>query len=777
MIARSTQDIFNEAKIKSKRKENILDFETFLKSYSPNIFSYNNNGTISKKEISIVMDAIRTSGSYGTIKFLQDLYDLIIKNLRENYGWKTAPPHRFLMRRRVASRYSTLKFRQRQNNTFIEDIFWRSILDIKNLSPIQRATQIIISSSLYGAVLDKAVLVSLANKSLDDISSFYEYMWFDLEANQKKAVPNTIQRWFSDPVSSQLLRRYKLDSKKRSSTLRLTNFFEIDCLLTEEKLWENIVDVLQKYKSHDELLPKNLSEFIIWIRASFNSSLPGYLVDVSSGVYPSYSMLPEAWLRSITGRSTICAEEISAEDTCKEEDDVGQSYIYKREVVSSSETKYFLKFKKLITLNDIDGYKKYFNETKNKISPATRYICEYYMNLLDGTAPGQFKNKSKSIEKYFSFSEELIAFSQGRDIVNMHVDHISSLYDGIFDQQINMRRQSKIGQFLKHFHNFISKVYGVEKIIFEELDGFIPERHSVNSNVITPHHYDAVLTTFWPTYSFTDRLGYIRYSMTVLGYRLNMRRQEIRRLRICDVRILKTQLFVRVVNTEEGETKTLSGWRWVPAHDLFEKKELSFFKKWHKYRTSETPNRTALIFTESASDLNMISVYKTFDVILKVLRHITGDPKIRFHSLRHSFATWLLICIEANRLPNILDDRFSIFSGESGLKPADFKTLIDGRKPTKKILYQLALIMGHSSPSMTLLHYVHSCDWILYHWCCDRLPRLTVEKISPLLGVNKREVSKVVKEHKLLDQNKKVDLVECLKSYDGWKLKPEWNKL
>lgn len=782
IIKRTTQEIINEVKknISNKDKDKFIDsiikFQVFLKKFNPELFLSKVNGKISKNEITIVMDEIKQSGDFGVIIFLRDLYDLIIKNLCESYGWKSAPVHHFIIRRRYASRFSTFTFKISQEFEYIENIFWRAVVDLKTLSSVQRKSLIIISASIYGAILDKYVLISLANKNLDNISSFHEYIWIELEVNEQKAVPGTIQRWFGDPISAQLLRGYKLESKKRTSKLKITDFTSSDNQWDEGSLWSNILELLTKYSYAGELLPKSLSNYINWVRSDFNSSLPSYLVDVSSGVYPSYSMLKDAWWRSVSGNPTVYTHDISNVNTY-EKKYFSEVYKNSREVVSSSETNYFIKLKKLIKLNDVDGYKNLFHQIKDKISSTTKYICEYYLILLEGNALGRFQHKAKSIEKYFSFSEELIAFAQGRDIVKMHIDNIESLYDEVFEKQTNIKRQSKAGVFLKYFHNYLVKVYEVEKLIFEELEGFIPDRHSVNSNVICPQHYNEVLIALWPSYSFDDRLCYIRYSMTALGYRLNMRRQEIRRLRLCDVRILKTQFFVRVVNTEEGNTKSLSGWRWVPAHDLFDDKELLFFKKWHKQRTYETTNRRALLFTELPSNLNMISVYKTFDVMLKIIRSVTGDPRIRFHSLRHSFATWLLISIEANRLPNIIDTRFSIFSGESGLKPANFKTLIDGTKPTKKILYQLALIMGHSSPSMTLLHYVHSCDWLLYHWCCKRLPRLTVDKISPLLGVNKREVNKILKERKLLDQNKTADLVECLTSYDGWKLKPEWNNL
>ncbi|MFK5914148.1 MAG: tyrosine-type recombinase/integrase [Woeseiaceae bacterium] len=779
----TTQDIFdsklNAKKLQNKGNESYKNKVVLLKehieNYSPDLYDCTYAGRITKKDIYLTMSMIKGVGDFGSVLYLRNLYYSIIRNVHDNYGWKTAPVPKFYLCRRNESRYSTGKFLNRQKYALLENIFWQTVDDIKNLTSAQRATQLIVSAVLFGGVLEKSLLVSLSNYSLNKINSIYEYVWFNLPANKSKSVEGTIQRWFAEPISTQLLIRYRADSLKRNSKLSKVSLFVDNEVFDDFSLWKNILELLKQYNCYGQKLPNNLSNFISWAQSDYNSIFPPYLVDIACGVSPSYSMSNEAMNRSIYGIATVHNNEFNIDGDINR-NEIKSNKInanYNINLGSGSELDNFRTIRKSI----ISGEHNSHYECKYNLSEATKHICDYYVHLLNGTAPGRIKHKGRSIETYFGFSEEFIAFSHGKNIVSMDIENIETLYEDIFEKQNTIRRQSRCGKFIKHFHNYLVREYGVEKIIFDELDGFVSEKHSVNSNVISPKHYSDVLSVLWPSYLFDDRLNCIRYLITVLGYRLNMRRQEIRRLRICDVRVLKTQFFVRVVNTENGVTKSVSGWRWTPVHDLLDDKELSFLRIWHQLRVNEASSERALIFTEKSSDLCMISRYKTFEMILKVIRSITGDPNIRFHSLRHSFATWLLISIEANRLPNILDERFDVFSKDNGLKPANFKTLIDGKKPTKKILYQLALIMGHSSPSMTLLHYVHSCDWILYHWCCKRIPRLSVDKIAPLLGVNKREVNKILKEHNLLDQNKTADLVECLTSYDGWKLKPEWNDL
>lgn len=782
-----TQKILKTAKNNNKYaeyKDYVTQLEQTLFVFLPALYNGEREKVITKKNMHIIMDDIKEHGDFGAINYKRNLFESIVKAAKEQYGWKSVPIYHFILRKRESARFSSYRFLNRSKFKKIEDVLWRTIVNIKFLTPDERGIQIALTAIIYGGLIDKSLVVSFVNKSIKDISGFNEYLWIDLPANEKKAVPKTIQRWFPDPISAQLLRKYSIDAVKRKSTCSLEKFLisEVEC--DEAILWLSILDFLKKYNDDDIDLPESLSMLLNWAYSDYNATLPPYLVDVAYGRTSSYSMTENAWLRAVTGKQTLTDTDLLQscviDDVDFNDNDVENNVRVK---VSSQELFNFNKIKIAILSDDIDNIKQCIDDLYSSLSPMTKHICDYYKLLLEGKAPGRHKQKGASIQKYFRYSEDLIAFARGRDIKSMSSDSIESLYEDVFGKQLTINHQSNSGYFIKGLHTYLINKYNhgndchIPNIYFDELDGYVSKRHSVNANVLTPSHYNRVLVELCPAHSFDNRLDCIRYFMTVLGYRLNMRRQEIRRLRLCDVRILKTQLFIRVVNTEDGKVKSLSGWRWIPAHDLFDSNELLQLREWHKYRLNEVDKTRELLFTSTKDDHSMISSYITFNVILNVLRKVTGDENIRFHSLRHSFATWLLISIEANRIPKILDRRFNIFSKSNGLEQADYQTMLDSRKPTKKLLYQLALLMGHSSPNMTLLHYVHSCDWILHHWCCKRVPRLTVEQLSPLVGVNTREVNKIVKSHNLIDLNKTVDLVQCLESYAGWKIKPEWDVL
>lgn len=768
------QNILAEKTHKSEKYAGVMQsLHGIIKKELPELYLGQKNGRITRKKMKSIMSLIKQSGCYGAILYQRDMFDVIVRLAVERYGWKSTPVYMFFLRRREASRYSLAKFLGQQNCRMIEKILLRTIIDLKKLSVEQRTSQIALSAIIFGGLLEKAELVDLVGHGIEDNNSFKGYMWFDLSVNKKKAVPGTIRRWFSDPISSQLLRRYRRDAKKQRASLSLKEFV-IGEKWNEDVLWQKILELLKTYQLPGEELPKTLAELLKWSTAALDISIPPYVVDFATGRNPSYSMMHKAWMRALTGEPTIEIN-VTPKDKKVSYREVQTNKMEGKEtgsrvVVSSYESGIIRRIEQIIVRDDIEGLEKHLDELGNILSPTLQYITEYYIALMKGRAPGRFKHKGESIKKYFDLGKELVAQAQGRDIKVMEIESIEDLYENIFEKQGTQKRQAFAGNFLKKFHNYLAKKYELERIVFEELDGFVSGRHSVNANVITPQHYKETLGLLWESREFDDRIECIRYLMTVLAFRMNMRRQEIRRLRLCDVRLTRTQIFVRVTDTEDGKVKSASGKRWLPAHDLFDDEEQQFLRKWYEFRSTETRARRALLFTENSNDIKLISRYKTFDAILKVLRKVTGDSKIRFHSLRHSFATWLLLSIEANRIPEVLDPRLNVFSPQGGIQQAKFKTILDGTQPTKKILYQLALLMGHSTPSMTLLHYIHSCDWILYHWVCRRIPHLTPEQIAPLLGRDVREVKKVIKDSGIAMINKKIDLIACLEIAE-WPLK------
>jgi len=126
-----------------------------------------------------------------------------------------------------------------------------------------------------------------------------------------------------------------------------------------------------------------------------------------------------------------------------------------------------------------------------------------------------------------------------------------------------------------------------------------------------------------------------------------------------------------------------------------------------------------------------VTARRLLPIIHKAMRAVTKDPSIKYHHLRHSFATWTFMRFmigESGRIPEQLQHLAKTRDWLAG--SVDFckqthdvvckVATVDGRPAVKPLpsttrlnAYLLAQMMGHSSPSMTFRHYIHGVDWLL----------------------------------------------------------------
>jgi len=199
-----------------------------------------------------------------------------------------------------------------------------------------------------------------------------------------------------------------------------------------------------------------------------------------------------------------------------------------------------------------------------------------------------------------------------------------SYIDGILNTQSSASKE------LKTFHKFLVSIYGVDKINFYELDGFLSARHSVNANIVMPHEYDELLDVIWPSKNKRNRIERIRYIIIVLGYRLGMRRMEILQLMLKDISGNK-YMTLKILSNEYGSIKSASSKRWVPIHDLLTKDEFFVLLEWIKLRKNEVAgcSEHSLVFTLEPSTSKTISILDkmltidlTYDVIHTLMRNV-----------------------------------------------------------------------------------------------------------------------------------------------------------
>jgi integrase len=229
----------------------------------------------------------------------------------------------------------------------------------------------------------------------------------------------------------------------------------------------------------------------------------------------------------------------------------------------------------------------------------------------------------------------------------------------------------------------------------------------------------------------------------MLAFKSGMRRMEIFGLRLEDIHTHK-RLIALLRPHAKRRLKTSNSRRTVPLFALLSLQEQRFLRDWITRRKKEQrfdlsdAGQTRFLFPEFDAD-NMLSwVDRMCDRICQAIRAVTNDRKLFLHHFRHAFGTWTYLRLRAPDLP-MLARHFEKM-------PATVKMLQSGRRlrillleraaaPTRAYAFAVARLLGHSSPAVSMGHYIHASDLVLgaiaWRECAD-IPAPVLVAVSGL---------------------------------------------
>jgi integrase len=202
----------------------------------------------------------------------------------------------------------------------------------------------------------------------------------------------------------------------------------------------------------------------------------------------------------------------------------------------------------------------------------------------------------------------------------------------------------------------------------------------------------------------------------ILGFFAGLRISEI--LHLDDKSLIYDGGYVLRIRT----SKSASGIRNIPLSLLLPKAYLNelvdFFKKAEKLKYIDSPGREPfLIFTDKEPFKESIKYSNEIAAIFKTI-----NPDVRFHHLRHNFASWFLIrwyvlLFDKDHIPE--DSEFLTEEIFNKKYLSYLRVLLFGYGQSKigqdsfsHVLLALARIMGHAGPTTTMNSYIHVFDWL-----------------------------------------------------------------
>lgn len=380
---------------------------------------------------------------------------------------------------------------------------------------------------------------------------------------------------------------------------------------------------------------------------------------------------------------------------------------------------------------------------------ATRYLAFIHFLLEGHSATGKPLALSTIRTRVREALHRLLFHLGSDDPAAMTLDDLQMLYGEIANECEPDSVTSAVKTGLREFHCYLVRKHGLPHI--RRLDlvlGDDAHLMPVDANLVSVDEYLAAQSILDANLASGASADDVRIAKLVLmiAFRLGLRRMEIFGLRIKDIQLHRRTITVLVREYDGHRLKTANSKRTIPADALLDPTERKMLRAWAERREREvapTSNTGADVSSERLLAIvsrghKSLSHEGISDRVYAALREATGDRFLFIHHLRHSFATWTHLRLLVPDHPEIS----AFFSAH----PATERWLTNGRRlrlqllghaqgPSRVHSFAVARLLGHSSPTVSMGHYVH-CSEIVMAATVDQelhaLPRALIATASTL---------------------------------------------
>lgn len=608
--------------------------------------------------------------------------------------------------------------------------------------------RILFSAIRYGALMRPELIASFLY-SLGKVPNLYENkIWFELEV---KGHPDA-QIWSPDPLTLLLLQEWYAKEKDKQWQLKLEN--------SKPKFF----DFVKKYF---------LKQGVVWTRggmgqkalleaisARLSLDIPPSLVDCASSVHDARSLNPKTYIRLLTGKSpSLEIESIQTSQKYSKKTALQSKFQEKGDQLGIGDNALIKDVGRILRRGGAQKQSatelnELISKSRINCTPVVVYLSEWIAYRL--THANRWGNRFRTKSAYTrlcSVAKRLRGWCGASDLTQIGRDKFIEIYEEILDEDLSEGLRLSIAKNLRDFHEFLEDEHGVEGLKGDAPWGMVSGKTvGVDAKIVFYNEYEAAWDYLYnqitqSTASLEDSLCIVRAIILSIGFKCGLRRKEVALLRLKDITVVGSpEILVRA--HAERSLKSSSGNRRIPLSVLLSNKEWELLKQWLNKRIKEAANPEDYLFSIPELGTPFIDETLIFDQIQWVLQIITGDKNTRFHHLRHSYATWAFWRWMSPRYGY----NKNLYLGLPALEKKNIKRerryLLDlkrGDEPSQKTLYALSMSIGHSGPSMTLNHYIHSAQWMLELELKRITPALSCNVIAKLTGISERQVQKLSK--------------------------------
>jgi len=737
----------------------------------PDLYSGQTGATLSLDEAKVLISTLQ---KHTPGEIFKDRVRYLIRGLEkgaQELGWNVAIPEAPLVIPRDKPRFTLEIFYALPVVYAVKAAFIENLKQPPPISYTTRVGQLLLSAILFSGLVRKRWLAPWV-EALSSATCEPSQLWLNMvltpvhlererratgvtrktkpthsNTREKWEIP---QRWFADPLTHALILRWYKEFPKdlhagRDVSPQLAIRQYLDLILGNPK--------------------KTPESFVLALlhgsATRIGLGVPSYLLGYAEEINKSVSLSSEAWERLLTGKCIVTPKRKLNEDI----DEV----IPVAELLPIPEAQHFTvmanqeKMLKEVLWNILPPSKTfkrkgsesrealqiYHKENHAKMCQSLSCLVLWCIDLLthynrQELIRGRVRSRIKalSVHRYLSaIGKRLIAVASDEEILAFESDELHDLYREVIDICPTDKCKNNAGTRLHGFHQFLSIKLGAPAVDFSDLgvkSG--PAELGVNANLISCDSFDQMKKALCPNYSKASRMRKMQFFLAIIMFRCGLREMESLKLRIIDLQgNVEPELLVRT--NRYAYAKSSESVRRLPLEYLLEEEELKLLLAWRRDRKLEDGISIpeSLLFCLDSQPNILLSKYEALLPILQAVRQVTGDANLVLHHFRHSFATWMLLRLLKNFTPEIRQRFHFLNHSQFDHSNCDRlrKAILGNHLLGRQALFATAQLCGHAGPKVTLLHYIHLCDWLLAVELAlpDNQPALDATTIEAITGL------------------------------------------
>jgi integrase len=592
-----------------------------------------------------------------------------------------------------------------------------------------------LSAILHGGVLHEEVVVAIAQSLAlhpESMTLINGRVFFDLPLGYRGQGNAEFRRWFPDELTAVLMARLDRSSVRRAlgipESSEATESLEagnasVTAGFSRASIWTCIRNFLRASGLPAEAVPKSLHALRNAVLLDLETRLPPVLTNYAARNYVSHSLKSDVWAR-INGLPRQVPATSPVE---KGKDEPSQ---LKADLLDTSEPepRWLRAIRDCCALPTREAIIEALNEKLNK-SPRD-FGAKTNGGLFARFALHVFAHRNEKGTRLAVSTAKAYAISVAKRLpgimgltlaVELTGPEWIEIYKDALDDAETQGTRRKLARILWKFHAFLEREFDIDPVNPAEALGIGPGLVPVDANIITPDEFIAIRECFARELATGPLAGLekIVWLLVTLTYRCGLRRMEVLKLELRDICLAEpAELLVRP--TEARRLKTKNATRKLPLHALLDADELKRLAEFVETRRTEELSSpfSDFLFAAPQRKFKFIPQDTLFDALHAVMREVTGDQALRFHHLRHSFASWVFYRLMiADHPAGSVEKGFGVETQAFVQQAVTFRAKLYGNSlPTRRHGYAVTTLLGHSGPDISFEHYVHTVDLVLAHY-------------------------------------------------------------